>query len=76
MTAADAPMTRPDTDLHDLSLVQLAARLRQRSVSALETAQHFLARAKAHDGLGVYLARDEAVTRAQSLGLVESPPLD
>ena len=66
MTAADAPMTRPDTDLHDLSLVQLAARLRQRSVSALETAQHFLARARAHDGLGVYLARDEAVTLAQA----------
>ena len=60
-------MTRPDSDLHDLSLVQLAEQLRQRTVSAQETAQHFLARAKAHDqSLGVYLARDEAVTLAQA----------
>ncbi|MCB2002264.1 MAG: Asp-tRNA(Asn)/Glu-tRNA(Gln) amidotransferase GatCAB subunit A, partial [Rhodoferax sp.] len=60
-------MTRPDSDLHDLSLVQLADQLRQRTVSAQETAQHFLARAKAHDqSLGVYLARDEAVTLAQA----------
>ncbi len=59
-------MTRPDTDLHDLSLVQLAEQLRRRSVSAQETAQHFLARAKAHDDLGAYLARDEAVTLAQA----------
>ena len=60
-------MTRPDSDLHDLSLVQLAEQLRRRSVSAQETAQHFLDRAKAHDQtLGVYLARDEAVTLAQA----------
>jgi len=59
-------MTRPDTELHDLSLVALADQLRQRKVSALETAQHFLARARAHDMLGVYLARDEDVTLAQA----------
>ncbi len=59
-------MTRPDTDLHDLSLVALADQLRQRKVSALETAQHFLSRAKAHDALGAYLARDEDVTLAQA----------
>ena len=59
-------MTRPDSDLHDLSLVQLAEQLRQRTVSAQETAQHFLARAKTHEALGVYLARDEAVTLAQA----------
>lgn len=59
-------MTPSDTDLHDLSLVALARQLRERKVSALETAQHFLARASAHDDLGVYLARDEAVTLAQA----------
>jgi len=59
-------MTRPDSELHDLSLAQLAAQLRQRTVSAQETAQHFLARANAHIDLGVYLARDEAVTLAQA----------
>ena len=59
-------MTRADSDLHDLSLVELAKRLRQRTVSAQETAQHFLARAKAHDSLGIYLARDEAVTLGQA----------
>jgi aspartyl-tRNA(Asn)/glutamyl-tRNA(Gln) amidotransferase subunit A len=59
-------MTQPETDLHDLSLVQLAEQLRQRTVSAQETAHHFLARAKTHDALGVYLARDEAVTLAQA----------
>ncbi len=59
-------MTRPDSDLHDLSLVQLAEQLRQRTVSAQETAQHFLARAQAHESLGVYLARDAAVTLAQA----------
>ena len=41
----DSEMTPTDTELHDLSLVQLAELLRQRKVSALETAQHFLARA-------------------------------
>ncbi len=53
-------------ELHDLSLVELANALRQRKVSAIEAAQHFLARAKTHDALGVYLARDEAVTLDQA----------
>ena len=59
-------MTLSTTELHDLSLVQLADSLRQRKVSAIETAQHFLIRAKTHDALGVYLARDEAVTLDQA----------
>ena len=59
-------MALSNTDLHDLSLVELATSLRQRKVSAVETAQHFLARAKTHEALGVYLARDEAVTLAQA----------
>ena len=59
-------MTLSTTALHDLSLVELADSLRRRKVSAVETAQHFLARAKTHQALAVYLARDEAVTLAQS----------
>ena len=66
MAPHESEMTRSDTDLHDLSLVALAGQLRQRKVSALETAQHFLQRAKAHDALGVYVARDEGVTLAQA----------
>ncbi|MGB3067278.1 MAG: Asp-tRNA(Asn)/Glu-tRNA(Gln) amidotransferase subunit GatA [Ottowia sp.] len=53
-------------DLHDLTVAQLAARLRAREVSAIETAQHFLRRAAEHESLGAYLARDEAVTLAQA----------
>ena len=59
-------MTLSTGELHDLSLAELANALRQRKVSAIETAQHFLARAKTHDALGVYLARDEAITLAQA----------
>ena len=52
--------------LHDLSVAELARRLKTRDVSAVEAAQHFLARAKAHDDLGAWLARDEEVTLAQA----------
>ncbi len=54
------------SDLHDLSVAELARRLKTKDVSAVEAAQHFLARAKAHDDLGAYLARDEEVTLAQA----------
>ncbi len=59
-------MTPSTTEIHDLSVVQLAELLRQRKLSAFEAAQHFLARAKTHEALGVYLARDEPVTLAQA----------
>ena len=52
------------TQLHDLTLVKLAQQLRERKVSAVETAQHFLARAQAP--LGAYLAMDEAVSLRQA----------
>ncbi|MEO5669803.1 MAG: Asp-tRNA(Asn)/Glu-tRNA(Gln) amidotransferase subunit GatA [Ramlibacter sp.] len=52
--------------LHDLTVVQLAAKLRGKEVSAVETAGHFLARAKANESLGAYLAMDEGVTLAQA----------
>ncbi|TFZ07012.1 Asp-tRNA(Asn)/Glu-tRNA(Gln) amidotransferase subunit GatA [Ramlibacter henchirensis] len=52
--------------LHDLSVAELARQLKTRDVSAVETAKHFLARAKTHEALGAYLARDDEVTLAQA----------
>jgi aspartyl-tRNA(Asn)/glutamyl-tRNA(Gln) amidotransferase subunit A len=54
------------TALHDLTVAQLAAKLKAKEVSAVETAQHFLARGEQHAGLGAYLATDPAVTLAQA----------
>ena len=54
------------SDLHDLTVAQLAAKLRQKEVSAVEAARHFLARGKSHGELGAYLATDEDVTLAQA----------
>ena len=59
-------MTLSTHALHDLGLVELRDSLRQRKVSALETAQHFLERAVAHEALGAYVARDEDVTLTQA----------
>lgn len=52
--------------LHELTVAQLAAKLKAKEVSAEEAARHFLQRAAAHESLGVYLARDEGVTLAQA----------
>ena len=54
------------SSLHDLTVAQLATQLRERKVSALETAQHFLARAKTHVSLGAFLDINEEVTLAQA----------
>ena len=54
------------SELHDLTLVQLATKLRGKDVSALEVAQHFLARGARHEALGAYLATSEEVTLAQA----------
>ena len=59
-------MTQETTALHDLGVAQLAAGLRARQFSAVEAAQHFLARLQAHDGLGVLLDSAEEVTLAQA----------
>jgi aspartyl-tRNA(Asn)/glutamyl-tRNA(Gln) amidotransferase subunit A len=53
------------SQLHDLSVAELARRLKTRDVSAVEAARHFLARGRA-DTLGAYLAIDEDVTLAQA----------
>ncbi len=52
--------------LHDLSLTELANQLRSRKVSAVETAQHFLARARANVSLGAFLDINEEVTLEQA----------
>ena len=56
-------MTQP---LHDLTVADLATRLKARDVSAEEVARHFLARSQTAADLGAYLAQDEAVTLAQA----------
>jgi len=59
-------MTQNSKPLHDLTVAELAGQLRARQVSAVEAAQHFLARAASHASLGAYLAMDEDVTLAQA----------
>jgi aspartyl-tRNA(Asn)/glutamyl-tRNA(Gln) amidotransferase subunit A len=59
-------MTQISKSLHDLTVVELAGQLRARQVSAVEAAQHFLARAASHASLGAYLAMDDEVTLAQA----------
>ena len=54
------------TELHDLTVAQLAARLRTKDVSATEVTRHFLARMPAHASLGAFLATDEALTLEQA----------
>ena len=55
-----------NSSLHDLSVAQLAAQLRTRKVSAVETAQHFLTRLRQHAALGAFLDLNEEVTLAQA----------
>ncbi len=59
-------MTQTSTDLHDLTVAQLASHLRERKVSAVEAAQHFLTRAQSHANLGAFLDTSPEVTLAQA----------
>ena len=59
-------MTHITSDLHDLTVAQLAAQLRARKVSAVETSQHFLARTRANASLGAFLDVNEEATMAQA----------
>jgi len=59
-------MTHISTDLHDLTVAQLAAQLHQRKVSAVELAQHFLTRVRSNTQLGAFLDLSEDVTLAQA----------
>ncbi|MDO9406108.1 MAG: Asp-tRNA(Asn)/Glu-tRNA(Gln) amidotransferase subunit GatA [Polaromonas sp.] len=62
MSAASSP----GGELHDLDVSQLAARLAAREVSSVEVTRHFLDRIRAQDGLGAFLATDDAVSLAQA----------
>ena len=53
------------SDLHDLGVAQLAAKLAAREVSSVEVTQHFLARI-AQDNLGAFLATNADVSLAQA----------
>ncbi|MCM2295712.1 Asp-tRNA(Asn)/Glu-tRNA(Gln) amidotransferase subunit GatA [Rhodoferax sp.] len=59
-------MTQMNSDLHDLTVAQLATQLRERKVSAVETAQHFLTRAATHTELGAFLDVQPEITLAQA----------
>ena len=54
------------TDLHDLSVAELAAKLAAREVSSVEATQHFLARIGQASDLGAFLATDADVSLAQA----------
>jgi aspartyl-tRNA(Asn)/glutamyl-tRNA(Gln) amidotransferase subunit A len=54
------------SQLHDLSVAQLATQLRAKEISAVEAAQHYLKRVAAHEALGAFLATNEEVTLAQA----------
>ncbi len=54
------------SQLHDLTLAQLAAQLRSKAVSAAQAATHFIARRDAHASFGAFLATDDSVTMTQA----------
>ncbi len=53
-------------DLHQLGVAELAAAIRHKKTSSVEAAQHLLARARQHAGLGAYLAFNEDLSLAQA----------
>ncbi|MBD7959686.1 Asp-tRNA(Asn)/Glu-tRNA(Gln) amidotransferase subunit GatA [Comamonas avium] len=55
-----------NTELHQLGVAELAAQLKSKEISAVEAAQHFLARAKQHKHLGAFVAIHEDTTLAQA----------
>jgi len=59
-------MTQISSDLHDLTVAQLATHLRERKVSAVEAAEHFLARAAKHTELGAFLDVQPEITLSQA----------
>jgi aspartyl-tRNA(Asn)/glutamyl-tRNA(Gln) amidotransferase subunit A len=72
-------MTNDTSELHHLTVTQLARQLRERKVSAVETAQHFLARARTHSDLGAFLDINEEATLIQARqadGLLAQGPSD
>jgi len=58
--------TASSTDLHDLGVAGLAAKLAAGEVSSVEVTQHFLKRIAQHASLGAFLATDPEVSLAQA----------
>ncbi len=58
--------TASSTDLHNLGVAELAAKLAAGEVSSVEVTQHFLQRIAQHDSLGAFLATDPDVSLAQA----------
>ncbi|MBV1733288.1 MAG: Asp-tRNA(Asn)/Glu-tRNA(Gln) amidotransferase GatCAB subunit A, partial [Hydrogenophaga sp.] len=52
--------------IHEMGVAELAGALADKKTSSVEAAQHLLARAQQHAGLGAYLAFNEDVTLAQA----------
>ena len=52
--------------LHQLTVAELAAKLRSRVVSSVEVARHFLDRGAAQESFGAFLSTDPEVTLAQA----------
>lgn len=59
-------MSPISSQLHDLTVAQLAAKLRAKDVSAVEVTRHFLARSHAADHVGAYLAFNDEFSLAQA----------
>jgi aspartyl-tRNA(Asn)/glutamyl-tRNA(Gln) amidotransferase subunit A len=57
-------MTSPQ--IHDMGVAELASAIADKKASAVEVAQHLLARAQQHPHLGAYLAFNEELTLAQA----------
>ena len=55
-----------NTDLHDLGVAGLAAKIASREVSSVEVTQHFLKRMAQSEALGAFLATDTDVSLAQA----------
>jgi aspartyl-tRNA(Asn)/glutamyl-tRNA(Gln) amidotransferase subunit A len=53
-------------DLHQMGVAELATAIADKKTSSVEAAQHLLARAKQHAGLGAFLCFNEEATLAQA----------
>ncbi|VTU15825.1 Glutamyl-tRNA(Gln) amidotransferase subunit A [Variovorax sp. PBL-H6] len=53
-------------ELHEMGVAELAHALRERKVSAVEVAQHQLARIREHQDLGAFVALDDAFALSQA----------
>jgi len=54
------------TELHQLSVAELVRQLREKKVSAVETARHFLTRIRANEALGAFVDVNEDATLTQA----------